>query len=130
MPALRGKGLRKVHGIHPPTFHPQKDRRLQVAEFCSARRRENPAASVDYFCTAAYIVNLFTGGANMELSGVIYTPSTNVKFAGNTEGGGSSYTSIIARTVQFTGTSYLGQDPSAAGFSFGGIGAGGISLVQ
>ncbi len=25
-----------------------------MAEFCSARRRENPAASVDYFCTAAY----------------------------------------------------------------------------
>jgi hypothetical protein len=37
----------KVHGMHPPTFHPEKDRRLQVAEFSSARSRANPAASVD-----------------------------------------------------------------------------------
>ena len=26
----------KLHGVHPPAFHPLKDRRLQVAAFCSA----------------------------------------------------------------------------------------------
>ncbi|MDP7099331.1 MAG: hypothetical protein QF511_12645, partial [Rhodospirillales bacterium] len=29
----------KVHSVHPSTFHPQKDRRVQVAEFYSARSR-------------------------------------------------------------------------------------------
>jgi tRNA U34 5-methylaminomethyl-2-thiouridine-forming methyltransferase MnmC len=30
----------KVHSVHPPAFRPQKDRRLQVAEFYSARGSE------------------------------------------------------------------------------------------
>ena len=80
--------------------------------------------------TPSNFVNLFEGGADMALTGVIYAPNTNVKFAGNTEGSGSAYTSIMARTVEFTGNSYLGQDITAAGFSIEGFGAGGISLVQ
>ena len=80
--------------------------------------------------TPTDILHVMEGGATMELTGVLYSPNAGVKYAGNTEAGGSSYTSIIARTVEFTGTSYLGQDPTAAGFSIGSIGAGDISLVQ
>ena len=32
----------QVHGVHPPAFHLKKDRRLQVAEFYSARGWEIP----------------------------------------------------------------------------------------
>ena len=32
----------RSHGVHPPTFHLKKDRRLQVAEFYSARGWEIP----------------------------------------------------------------------------------------
>ena len=46
----------------------------------------------------------YLGGAQMELNGIIYAPSIGVKFAGNSDGGGS--TSIIARTEEFTGTTY------------------------
>ena len=67
--------------------------------------------------TPSKFVNLFEGGADMALTGVIYAPNTSVKFAGNTEASGSAYTNIIARRVEFTGTSYLGQDSTAAGFS-------------
>jgi hypothetical protein len=42
----------KIHGIHPPTFHPKKVGRLQVAEFYSASSGIS-AASVVYFVTAA-----------------------------------------------------------------------------
>ena len=76
------------------------------------------------------LLHVMEGGANMALTGVLYSPNTGVNYAGNSKAAGSSYTGIIARTVRFTGTSYLGQDPTAAGFSIGGIGAGGISLVQ
>jgi hypothetical protein len=56
----------------------------------------------------------YLGDAQMELNGIIYAPSIGVKFAGNSDGGGS--TSIIARTVEFTGTTYLGQKPIAHKF--------------
>ncbi len=68
----------------------------------------------------------YLGGAQMELNGIIYAPSIGVKFAGNSDGGGS--TSIIARTEEFTGTTYLGQNPATA--TFGPGGANGIALVQ
>ena len=63
--------------------------------------------------------NLFTGGAEMELEGLFYFPNTDVKFAGNSSAEGSDWISIIARTVEFVGTSNLYQDLSEVAYSPG-----------
>ncbi len=69
------------------------------------------------------LINVFNGGADMELNGVLYFPNNPVRFAGNGNPGGA--TSIVARTVNFTGNANLGSNPLTKTF-----GAGGISLVQ
>ena len=69
---------------------------------------------------------VFNGGADMELNGVLYAPNNPVRFAGNGDPGGA--TSIVARTVYFTGNANLGSNPLTK--TFGPGGAGGISLVQ
>ena len=71
-------------------------------------------------------VNKFNGGADMELDGVLYAPNNNISFSGNGDPGGA--TSIVARTVTFTGNANLGSNPLTK--TFGAGGAGGISLVQ
>ena len=40
--SLQSVNLTMPHGVHPPAFHLKKDRRLQVAEFYSARSWEIP----------------------------------------------------------------------------------------
>ena len=67
----------------------------------------------------ASMQNLFTGGANMTLEGRFYFPKSDVKFAGNSEVTGSNWISIIARTVEFVGTSNLYQDLSEVAYSPG-----------
>jgi hypothetical protein len=76
--------------------------------------------------TPSHLDNVFNGGANMELNGVLYAPNNHIRFAGNGDPGGA--TSIVARTVYFTGNSNLGSNPSTKLFGPGG--ANGISLVQ
>ena len=71
-------------------------------------------------------VNKFNGGADMELNGVLYAPNNNISFSGNGDPGGA--TSIVARTVTFTGNANLGSNPLTK--TFGPGGASGISLVQ
>lgn len=71
-------------------------------------------------------VNKFNGGADMELNGVLYAPNNNISFSGNGDPGGA--TSIVARTVTFTGNANLGSNPLTKTFSPGG--GSGISLVQ
>ena len=62
---------------------------------------------------------VFTGGAEMEIEGLFYMPTADVKFAGNSETEGSDWISIIARTVEFVGTSSLTQDLSEVAYSPG-----------
>ncbi len=69
--------------------------------------------------TPTTMKNLFTGGSKMELEGLFYFPSTDVKFAGNSSVEGSDWISIIARTVEFVGTSNLYQDLSEVAYSPG-----------
>jgi hypothetical protein len=72
------------------------------------------------------LINVFNGGADMELNGALYFPSNQVRFAGNGDPGGA--TSIVARTMNFTGNANLGSNPLTK--TFGAGGAGGISLVR
>ncbi len=69
--------------------------------------------------TPTKMQNLFTGGAQMDLEGLFYFPTTDVKFAGNSEINGSNWISIIARTVEFVGTTNLYQDLSEVAYSPG-----------
>ena len=72
------------------------------------------------------LVAKFNGGANMELNGILYAPNNGIEFAGNGDPGGA--TSIIGKTVKFTGNANLGSNPDTVLFGAGGV--GGISLVQ
>ena len=65
--------------------------------------------------------NLFTGGATMNLEGMFYFPNTEVKFAGNSAVNGSNWIGIVARTVEFVGTTDLFQDLSQVAYSPGAI---------
>ena len=69
---------------------------------------------------------VFSGGANLELNGVLYAPNNLIRFAGNGDPGGA--TSIVARTAYFTGNANFGSNPATKMFGPGG--ASGISLVQ
>lgn len=60
------------------------------------------------------ITNSLTGGATMNLDGIIYMPDQNLKFSGGSATDNSS-SILIADTIEFTGQSYLGNfDGSAA----------------
>ncbi len=72
------------------------------------------------------LVAKFNGGANTELNGILYAPNNGIEFAGNGDPGGA--TSIIGKTVKFTGNANLGSNPDTVLFGAGGV--GGISLVQ
>ncbi len=65
------------------------------------------------------LVNRLTGDAQMELEGLFYFPNNPVKFSGNTQASGSDWISIIARTVEFVGTTNLYQDLSEVAYSPG-----------
>ncbi len=69
---------------------------------------------------------VFNGGADMELNGVLYAPNNHLRFAGNGDPGGA--TSIVARTVFFTGNANMGSNPLTK--TFGPGGGGGITLVR
>jgi hypothetical protein len=69
--------------------------------------------------TPSNMRNLFTGGATMNLEGLFYFPTTEVKFAGNSAVNGSDWISIVARTVEFVGTTDLFQDLSEVAYSPG-----------
>ena len=54
------------------------------------------------------ITNQFTGGATMELNGIIYSPNNSISFTGGSEFTESA-AMIIADTVNFSGTTHLGD---------------------
>ena len=72
------------------------------------------------------LIAVFNGSADTALNGVLYFPNNPVRFSGNGDPGGA--TSIVARTVTFTGNANLGSNPATK--TFGPGGANGISLVQ
>ncbi len=69
---------------------------------------------------------VFNGGADLELNAGLYAPNNLFRFAGNGDPGGA--TSIVARTVYFTGNANFGSNPATKLFGPGG--ANGISLAQ
>jgi Flp pilus assembly protein TadG len=60
-------------------------------------------------------VNYFNGGAEMNLTGVIYFPSQEVRFSGGSSEEAHGCTRLFARSVTFTGNSTVGNDCSGAG---------------
>ena len=71
------------------------------------------------------LIAVFNGGADLELNGVLYFPNNPVRFSGNGDPGGA--TSIVARTVAFTGNANLGSNPGTKTF---GPNGSNISLVH
>jgi len=47
----------------------------------------------------------FTGGADMQMEGVLYFPTQDVKFTGNASGEGTTPLTVIARRFEFSGNS-------------------------
>ena len=56
------------------------------------------------------ILHKFAGGADMDLNGILYFPSTDVQFSGGNSADNSSI-SIIAYTIDFVGTTDIGDFP-------------------
>ena len=54
------------------------------------------------------------GGTDMALTGVIYARNQHVEYAGN-ESAADTWTSIVADTVKFVGTSYLASSGFVGG---------------
>ena len=71
--------------------------------------------------TPTTMQSLFTGGTNMTMEGLLYFPNADVKFAGNSSVDGSDWIGIIARTVEFVGTTNLYQDLSEVAYSPGAL---------
>jgi hypothetical protein len=64
--------------------------------------------------STANISHSLTGGASMDLDGVLYFPNQTLKFSGGSATDNSS-SILIANIIEFTGQSYLGDfDGSAA----------------
>jgi hypothetical protein len=75
--------------------------------------------------------NEFVGGAGQQIDGVIYFPNQHVLFEGGNDAVGGCV-QIIAYTVEFSGTSYIENDPTvcaAAGVAAGGIGGGLVAVL-
>ena len=66
--------------------------------------------------------NAFTGGENMRLSGVIYTPSAGVDYRGGTDAAPGCL-QIVAKTVTFSGASEFGNTAKACS-------AQGVALID
>ena len=67
---------------------------------------QDPASNED-------ITHNITGGANMNLDGILYFPNNEVKFAGGSEAEATELF-MIARAVDFTGNSYIAEmDPDS-----------------
>ena len=64
--------------------------------------------------TIKSLTHNFAGGANMDLNGILYFPSTDVQFAGGNTADNSTI-SIIAYTIDFVGTTNIGDFPVVIG---------------
>ena len=68
--------------------------------------------------------NNFTGSATSSFTGTLYFPSTAVNYTGNSSG---TFTAIIAKTLTFTGTSNIKNDPAG---TYTGLGGRTSSIIQ
>ncbi|MBC7953638.1 MAG: hypothetical protein H7Z12_17705 [Rhodospirillaceae bacterium] len=59
-------------------------------------------------------VNTFNGGANMELTGVVYIPSQEIRFSGGSSNG-NGCTRLVGRSVTFTGNANLENNCTGKG---------------
>lgn len=59
-------------------------------------------------------INVFNGGAGMQLTGVIYIPSQEVRFSGGSSNG-DGCTRLLARSVTFTGNASLENNCTGRG---------------
>ena len=139
---ITGSGIVEGNGVtfyFPPTvtgipFHHHRGPGKTVHFAGSANITLTAPDSGDYkdvliwqdAATPSDLIAVFNGGADLELNGVLYFPNNPLRFAGNGDPGGA--TSIVARTVDFTGNANFGSNPLTKLFSAGG--ASGISLVQ
>jgi hypothetical protein len=73
--------------------------------------------------------NKFNGGATMNLTGGLYFPSEQVEWAGNNSSGTPTCTKIVAKTVVFTGNSYM-DDSGCAAAGVNPIQITGVALVD
>jgi hypothetical protein len=62
--------------------------------------------------------NSFQGGADLQLTGSLYFPSTPVSYAG---GSATTVTAIIAKSVNFSGGAYLAQDLTGTKTGLGSV---------
>lgn len=60
-------------------------------------------------------VNKFNGGANLQLTGVLYFPSQELQFTGGSAVGGAVCTHLVARTVNFGGNAIVKNDCDTTG---------------
>lgn len=72
--------------------------------------------------------NKFNGNATSELTGALYFPNQKVEFLGNF-GGANGCMRIVARTIDFTGSTSMNADCSAAGINDMPL-PGRVSLVE
>ena len=66
------------------------------------------------------IQNITRGGSVIELKGALYFPNQGVTFTGGSEDGPGGCLQIVAKTVTFTGNTYINNDPdecAAAGIN-------------
>ncbi len=68
-------------------------------------------------------VNCLNGGANMNLTGVIYIPNQTLSYIGGSDIGGSTCTQLVGRVVQFNGNSDSYVDNS-------GCAAAGVTNIE
>lgn len=60
-------------------------------------------------------VNRFNGGANLQLTGVLYFPSQELQFTGGSEIGGAVCTHLVARKVNFGGNAIVKNNCETTG---------------
>ncbi|GAC1356441.1 MAG: pilus assembly protein TadG-related protein [Herpetosiphon sp.] len=72
----------------------------------------------------------FLGNSTAPVTGVLYFPNANLKFAGTSSSGSSGCTEVIAATVTLVGTSNLGANCSQYGALSFGSKPSSITLVQ
>jgi len=76
--------------------------------------------------------SVFNGGVNLDLDGAIYMPNSHVEFSGGA-GNPDNCLQIVARTVTFTGNSFIRNNPTVCqdlGLADGGTAQKQVVLVE
>ena len=68
--------------------------------------------------------NNFTGSTSSTYTGTLYFPSTAVNFTGSSSG---TFTALIVKTLSFTGSSNIKNDPTGV---YTGLGSKSSAIIQ